>query len=96
MQIKNNNTYSIMYGMDFIKAGEVKEVDAETAKLLLKSPNVEEYVTKKQVKALEDENAQLKEQLLEQLKAEADALGIKYQKNIGFDKLKAKVDAAKK
>ena len=95
MQIKNNNTYSIMYGLEFIKAGEVKEIADDIAKKLLNHPNVEEYVTKKQVKVLEDENAQLKEQLLDSLKAEADALGIKYQKNIGIEKLKAKIAEAK-
>ena len=96
MKIKNNNTYALMFGMDFIQAGEVKEVPADIAKLLLKQPNVEEYVTKQQVKNLEDENAALKGEILEQLKAQAEALGIKYQKNIGIDKLKAKIAEAQK
>ena len=63
MKIQNNNTYSIMYGMNFIKAGEVVEVDDKTAKLLLNQPNVVEYVSKEQVEDLEKENQKLKEQL---------------------------------
>ena len=63
MKIQNNNTYDIMFGMDFIKAGEVLDVDDKTAKLLLAQPNVVEYVSKEQVETLEDENKKLKEQL---------------------------------
>lgn len=65
MKIKNNNTYSIMFGMDFIKEGEVLDLPEETARLLLKQPNVEEYVSKEQVEDLEAENKKLKEQLAE-------------------------------
>lgn len=65
MKIKNNNAYSIMYGMEFIKAGEVKEIPDKEAKLLLNQPNVEEYVSKEQVEDLEAENKKLKEQLAE-------------------------------
>lgn len=63
MKIQNKNAYSIMYGMEFIKAGEVVDVDAKTAELLLKQPNVVEYVSKEQVDSLEDENKKLKEEL---------------------------------
>lgn len=63
MQIQNNNTYSIMYGMEFIKAGEIVDVDDKTARMLLKQPNVVEYVSKQQLDALEEENRQLKQQL---------------------------------
>ena len=63
MKIKNNNTYSIMFGMNFIKAGEVLDLDDKTAALLLKQPNVEEYVSKEQVEDLEAENKKLKAQL---------------------------------
>ena len=65
MKIKNNNTYSIMFGMDFIKAGEVLDLDEKIAKALLNHPNVEEYVSKEQVEDLEAENKKLKEQLAE-------------------------------
>lgn len=96
MKIKNNNLYSIMYGLDdFIKAGEVKEIADDMAIKLLKHPNVEEYVSKKQVTDLEDENKKLKEEILAQLKAEADSLGIKYSPKIGIEKLKAKIAEAK-
>ena len=75
MKIKNNNTYSIMFGMDFIKAGEVLDLDEKTAKALLNHPNVEEYVSKEQVEDLEAENKKLKEQLakVEKPKAKAKA-----------------------
>ena len=63
MKIQNNNSYSIMYGMDFIKAGEIADIDDKTAKLLLNQPNVVEYVSKEQVETLEDENKKLKEEL---------------------------------
>lgn len=63
MQVQNNNTYSIMYGKEFLKAGEIKEVSDKEAKMLLAQPNVVEYVSKKQVNALEEENKKLKEQL---------------------------------
>ena len=63
MKIQNNNTYSIMFGMDFIKAGEVLDLDEKTAKLLLNQPNVVEYVSKEQVEDLEAENKKLKAQL---------------------------------
>lgn len=63
MKIKNNNAYSIMYGMEFIKSGEIKEVDKKTAELLLKHPNVIEYVSKEQVSNLEEENKKLKAEL---------------------------------
>lgn len=97
MKIENKNTYSVMYGMEFIKAGEVKDVDDKTAELLLKQPNIVEYVSKEQVANLELENEKLKEELaLVNLKAEADSLGIKYNAKIGVDKLRAKIEAAKK
>ena len=97
MKIENKNTYSIMYGMEFIKAGEVADVDDKTAKLLLNHPNVVEYVSKEQVANLELENEKLKKELaLANLKAEADALGVEYKPNIGLETLRKKVEAAKK
>lgn len=97
MKIENKNTYSIMYGMEFIKAGEVADVDDKTAKLLLNHPNVVEYVSKEQVANLELENEKLKKELaLANLKAEADALGVEYKPNINLETLRKKVEAAKK
>lgn len=97
MKIENKNTYSIMYGMEFIKAGEVADVDDKTAKLLLNHPNVVEYVSKEQVANLELENEKLKKELaLANLKAEADALGVEYKSNIDLETLRKKVKAAKK
>ena len=63
MKIINKNEYKIMYGFDFINAGEVKDMDDKTAKHLLNHPNVEEYADKKDFKKLEEENKKLKEQL---------------------------------
>ena len=66
MLLKNNNEYNIMFDMDFIKAGEVKEIeDEKVAKFLLSQPGIEEHIDKKQAKALEEENAKLKEELQE-------------------------------
>lgn len=97
MKIKNNNAYSVMYGMEFIKAGEVKEIPDKEARLLLNHPNVSEYVTVEDVATLENENKKLKDELeLANLKAEADKLGISYRPNIGADTLKKKIAAAKK
>ena len=58
-----------MYGMDFLKGGEIKEVDDKTAALLLAHPGVVEYVSKEQVANLEEENKKLKEQLATAKKA---------------------------
>lgn len=83
--------------MEFIKAGEVRELPEKEAKLLLKQPNVEEYVSKSDVATLENENKKLKDELeLANLKAEADKLGIAYRPNIGLAALKKKIAEAKK
>lgn len=64
MKIKNNNVYKIMFGLEFIGAGEVKEIDdKETIKLLLSQPNVEEFVDKDDLKQIEEENKKLKAEL---------------------------------
>lgn len=92
MKIINKNRYRIMYGLEFIAPDEVKEVDEKTAKLLLNQPNVEEFVAVEDVKNLEDENAALKKELeLAKAKEKATALGIKYNPNIGLEKLLAKI-----
>lgn len=63
MKIQNNNAYSIMFGMEFIKAGEVLDVDEKTAKLLLTHPNVVEYVSKEQITDLEKKCEELEAKL---------------------------------
>lgn len=64
MKIINKNLYNIMYGMEFINAGEVKEINDKNAiKLLLAQPNVEEYADIKEMKDIEAENKKLKEEL---------------------------------
>lgn len=70
MKIINKNLFKIMYGMEFINAGEVKEVEDKIAKILLNQPNVEEYVDVEDVKKVEEENKKLKEELTKAKKAE--------------------------
>lgn len=92
MKIINKNSYKVMYGLDFINPDEIKELDEKTAKMLLTHPNIEEFVAVEDAKKLEDENAELKKQLeLEQAKNKANELGISYAKNIGLEKLLAKI-----
>lgn len=72
MKIQNNNTYSVMYGMKFIKAGEIVDIkDEKTAELLLKHPNVIEYVSKEQVADLEKKCEALEAKLAEVKKPKA-------------------------
>lgn len=86
-----------MYGLEFINPDEVKDVDSKIAKLLLTQPNVEEFIAVEDAKKLEDENAELKKKLaLAEAKAEADELGITYAKNIGLEKLLARIEEVKK
>ena len=92
MKIINKNVYRVMYGMEFIGAGEVKDVDDKTAKLLLNHPNVEKFVAVEDVKNLEDENAALKKELeLAKAKEKATALGIQFNPKIGLEKLLARI-----
>lgn len=93
MKIKNENTYKIMYNMEFIKPGEVVDVPNEVAKLLLKQPGVIEYVSKEQVADLEKDNEKLKQELeLEKAKNRATELGIKFNPNIKLDTLLKKIN----
>lgn len=106
MKLENKSKNRIAYNdkkgvLRFINIGEIAEVEDDIAKLILKFEGVREYAEPKDVKRLEEENAKLKAQLenkdktLEELKAEADELGIKYAKNIGMKSLKKKIDEAK-
>lgn len=101
MLIKNNNEYKIMYGLNFIGANEVKEIkEKKYIDLLLKQPNVEEYINLEDAKKLEEENKKLKEKLEEQeliqAKQKADDLGIKYAPNISLPTLLKKLEEAEK
>lgn len=94
MLIQNNNAYKVMYGMEFIGAKEVKDVDDATAKLLLNHPNICKYVSQDQVDDLEKDNKKLKAQLeLAEAKAKAAELGIEFKPNIGLAKLQEKIAA---
>lgn len=88
---------------------QVKDVDAAIAAPWLKTGDVVEYADPKAQASLKDENEKLKAELaalkgktenkpevsLEELKKEADALGIKYAPNIGVKKLSEKIKLAK-
>ena len=64
MKIINKNVYKIMFGLEFLNAGEVKEFeDKKVIDMLLSQPNVEEYVAIEDAKNLEEENRKLKEEL---------------------------------
>lgn len=91
-----------------IKPNEIKDVSESIAQAWLKTGDVVEYADPKDQAKLQDENAKLKAELaalkgeapkaeksLEELKKEADALGIVYAKNIGAKKLAEKIEAAK-
>ena len=92
-----------MYGYEFLKPGEPKDVVDEIAKDLLKQNGVEECVSKQQVDELTRENAELKKQLaaqtnqldIEALKREAEELGVSFRPNIKAEKLLAKINEAK-
>lgn len=87
--------------------GEILDIDDKVAQVWLKTGDVIEYADPKDHAKLEDENAKLKAELaalkdkekcgevdnsIEALKKEADKLGIKYAKNIGREKLLAKIN----
>lgn len=64
MKIINKNVYNIMFGMEILKVGEIRDFqDKDLIKMLLAQPNVIEYVAVEDVKNLEEENKKLKEQL---------------------------------
>ena len=60
-----------------IKAGEIKEVDDKIAKIWLKTGKVVEFVEPKEAKALEDENAKLKEELAKLKAKETEVKDVK-------------------
>lgn len=90
-----------------LRPGCSLEVDDEVAKVWLKTGDVVEYADPKEQAKLANENAKLKEELaklkgesaetksIEDLKKEADELGITYAKNIGAAKLQEKINKAK-
>lgn len=92
MLLRNGSKNRISYHdknkvLKFINIGEFATVDDDIAQFILRIKGVEQCAEKEQVQKLQQENAQLKAQLeevdLDQLKAEADSLGIEYAKNIG-------------
>lgn len=104
---KRSYSYSVMdkdckLNVTVIRPNEVKEVSKEIAESWLKTGKVVEYVEPADVKSLEKEIEQLKaennklkgtcELDREALKKEADELGITYAKNIGAEKLLAKIN----
>ena len=81
-----------------LKAHSVMDVeDKKAVEILLKQDGVVEYADIQEQKALIDENEQLKKELeLAKAKEEATALGIKFNPNIGLEKLLERIEEAKK
>ena len=80
-----------------LKAHSVMDVeDKKAVEILLKQEGVVEYADIQEQKALIDENEQLKKELeLAKAKEEATALGIKFNPNIGLEKLLGRIEEAK-
>ena len=107
MKIINNSKNRIAYHdskgvLHFINIGEIAEVDNYIAQILLKIDGVSEYAEPQDMRKLEEENAKLRAQLennqektLDELKAEADELGIKYAKNISAKTLQKRIEEYK-
>lgn len=93
--------------MLILRPGENMEVPDEIAKQWLKSGEVIKYADPDEVETLkaklaeleakqaEDKEEESKEPSLDDLKKEADKLGITYAKNIGYAKLAKKIEDAK-
>ena len=81
-----------------LKAHSVMDVeDKKAVEILLKQEGVVEYADIQEQKALIDENEQLKKELeLAKAKEEATALGIKFNPQIGLEKLLERIEEAKK
>jgi len=66
MKIINKAERAYIAFTTVIKPEEIIEVtDKKVIDILIKQPGVEEFIDKKEAKALEEENAKLKEQLKE-------------------------------
>ena len=81
-----------------LKAHSVMDVeDKKAVEILLKQEGVVEYADIQEQKALIDENEQLKKELeLVKAKEEATALGIKFNPNIGLEKILERIEEARK
>lgn len=82
-----------------LNPGEDKEIPDEIAEQWLRSGEVVKFAAPEEVAELKAKIAQLeaeKPKSLDELKKEADKLGIKYAKNIGAEKLAEKIEAFKK
>ena len=80
-----------------LKAHSVMDVeDKKAIEILLKQEGVVEYADIQEQKALIDENEKLKKELeLAKAKEEATALGIKFNPQIGLEKLLKRIEEAK-
>lgn len=85
-----------------LNPGEHKEIPDEVAEAWIKTGEVIKYADPNEVEKLKKELAELKaekqaevKKSLDELKKEADELGITYAKNIGAAKLQEKINQAK-
>lgn len=96
MKLENKTSRDYIAFDVILKANSTQEVTNEKAiKILLKQVGVSEFADLKKQKDLEKENEKLQKQLkLAEAKETATKLGIKFQPNIGLEKLLAKIEKA--
>lgn len=96
MKLENKSSRDYIAFDVILKANSTQEVTNEKAvKILLKQKGVSEFADLKKQKDLEEENEKLQKQLkLAEAKETAIKLGIKFQPNIGLEKLLAKIEEA--
>ena len=97
MKLENKSPRNYIAYDVVLKAHSVMEVENKKAvEILLKQEGVVEYADIQEQKALIDENEKLKKELeLSKAKEEATALGIKFNPNIGLEKLLERIEEAK-
>ncbi len=97
MLLENKSTRKyVAFDVELEAKSTLEVTNEEAIKILLKQEGVCEFADVKKQKDLEKENEALKKQVaLAEAKAEATKLGIKFQPNIGLEKLLAKIEEAK-
>lgn len=94
--LKINGVEEYIAPADLEKAAQEAKAKADAEKIALQEENVRLLAEIERLKAAQkDEDKDKGEKTLEELKAEADALGIEYAANIGAAKLQEKINKAK-